>query len=431
MLDATTLQVELKLVAELAQSGHIRALEEAITRIRTHYARDAEALKSLAFVLNTHDRFTEAASVAKQGLAVDPHHPLLHHNAARALSICGKNAESRLYSAEAARLLPGNPYLQFHLAGVQLSLGEFEEGWQRYKWFYQLPGKERELVRPTFREWKGEPVTGCTFLMVGEQGRGDEIQFLRFAIWLDQQGATVDVLVSQPLAELATSIACVRAVLTTLPSGPYDYWCHMLRMPEHTNLSLPMLPIAMPYVTAARKKIEAWKTDLQAATPRNPVKERKRIGIVWAGSPYHALDRFRSIALDTLKPLLEIPGVTWYALQKGEREHESEALENEADLHTLGPRINDFTDTLAILHSLDLLITVDTSVAHLAGAAALPVWVFVPACSDWRWLNDRTDSPWYPSMRLFRQRELGNWHPVIEEVCAALREWCDASSIAT
>jgi hypothetical protein len=196
-------------------------------------------------------------------------------------------------------------------------------------------------------------------------------------------------------------------------------------MPYHMKLDLPMLPIAMPYLAATPEKVKHWRNRIQAISPSEKHPKTKRIGIAWAGSPYHALDRFRSVRLDMLKPLFALPELAWYSVQKGDREHESEALENEFDLHTLGPAIGDFADTLAILQSLDLLITVDTSVAHLAGAAGLPVWVLVPAYSDWRWLLERTDSPWYPSMRLFRQPELGQWEQVVEEVRAALLEWCD------
>jgi hypothetical protein len=425
MLHRFGLQEGLDLVATLAKAGRTRQLNEAITQTRTRFADDPNALKALSFVLNVNDRFSDALSVAKQGLSIDPLHPLLHHNAARALGICGKVVESRPHSMEAARLLPDNPFMQFHLAGTLLSLGEYEEGWKRYGWFYKLPGKEKELVRPNFPEWDGEPVAGCRFLVVGEQGRGDEIQFIRCAEWLHQQGASVDVLVSEPIAEVAASMTGVRAVFTRLPAGPYDYWCHMLRIPYHMKLDLTQLPIAMPYLAATPGKVEHWRSRIQAISPSEKHTKTKRIGIAWAGSPFHALDRFRSVRLDLLKPLFALPQLAWYSVQKGDREHESEALENEFDLHTLGPAIGNFADTLAILQTLDLLITVDTSVAHLAGAAGLPVWVLVPAYSDWRWLLDRTDSPWYPSMRLFRQRELGRWEPVVEEVRAALLEWCD------
>ncbi|MFM0734032.1 tetratricopeptide repeat protein [Paraburkholderia sediminicola] len=428
-LDPASLQDALDLVKALATANRTRELDDVIRQTRTRFAGDVEALKSLAYVLNTNDRFSDALSVARQGLALDPHHPLLHHNAARALSIQGNLAASRQHSMEAARLLPDSPYLQFHLAGVQLGLGEFEEGWQRYRWFYALPGKAEEQIRLAFPKWNGEPVAGCQFLLVGEQGRGDEIQFLRFAEWLHRQGATVDVLVSPPIAELATSMKRVRTVFTTLPRGPYEYWCHMLRMPEHMKLDLPMLPIAMPYLTATPGKVRRWQTHIDAISRSKTQAKNKHIGVVWAGSPHHALDRFRSVRLDALKPLFSLAATTWYSVQKGDRENESKDLANHYDLHTLGPVIDDFADTLAILNTLDLLITVDTSVAHLAGAAGLPVWVLVPACPEWRWLTDRTDSPWYPSMRLFRQRKLGEWGPVIEEVRRALCEWRAAPAV--
>ncbi|NPT54037.1 tetratricopeptide repeat protein [Paraburkholderia elongata] len=153
MLDPASPQDVLDLIAALAKAGDNRELDEAIRQARTRFADNADTLNSLAYVLNTHDRFSEALSVARQGLVIDPQHPFLHHNAASALSITGNVADSRPHSIEAARLLPDNPYLQFHLAGVQLVLGEFEEGWKRYRWFYELPGTENERIRPDFPEW--------------------------------------------------------------------------------------------------------------------------------------------------------------------------------------------------------------------------------------------------------------------------------------
>lgn len=251
-LKPSSLQDALDLIVALAKARRTRSLATAITQIRTRFGHSAEALKSLSYVLNTHDFFNEALSVARQGLAIDPHHPLLHHNAARALSMQGKLADSRPHSLEAARLLPDNPYLQFHLAGVQLGLGEFEDGWRRYRSFYEIPGNQGQLVHPPFPQWKGEPLAGCQFLVVGEQGRGDEIQFIRFAEWLHRKGAIVDVLVSEPIARLAASMRTVRSVFTSIPPGPYDYWSHMLKIPGHIKLDLAMLPCSMPYLAQTR-----------------------------------------------------------------------------------------------------------------------------------------------------------------------------------
>jgi hypothetical protein len=360
--------------------------------------------------------------VARQGLDIDPQRAKLHHYAAHALSVRGMAAEAMIHSREAVRLAPADPINQIQLACLELSGGNFSKGWARHNIFYTTPLARATRVFPNFPVWNGEPVDGCRFLLVGEQGRGDEIQLIRFAEWLHQQGAIVDVMVSQPIAGIAASMTGIRSVLTSMPAGPYEYWSHMLRMPEHMKLELPMLPITMPYIAASPDRIEHWRVQIDAVGPTR----NRRIGIVWAGGPYSALDRFRSISIEALNPLFSHPGTTWFSVQKGERERESEALSDEFDLHTLGPSIEDFTDTLAILETLDLLITVDTSVAHLAGAANLPVWVLVPAYSEWRWLAGRTDSPWYPSMRLFRQRELGEWDTVIGEVRNALQEWCGA-----
>jgi hypothetical protein len=327
---------------------------------------------------------------------------------------------------EAARLMPDSAVMHYHLACVQLASGQFKEGWTRLKAFYALPDTQSRLLTPvSFPEWNGEPVAGCQFLLVEEQGDGDKIQCIRFAEWLHRQGATVDLLVTRPVARVAATMKCIRAVYSSVsPPGPYDYWTHLLKMPEHMGLDLSTLPgCPIPYVFATPENVHRWRTRIEAASPANSHARQRRIGFVWAGRPTYVFDRFRSVRLELFKPLFAVPGTTWFSVQKGNRERESEALTDEFDIHTLGPAIGDFTDTLAILETLDLVITVDTSVAHLAGAAGRPVWVLVPAYFEWRWLVGRTDSPWYPSMRLFRQRELGNWEPVIEEVRMALQEW--------
>jgi hypothetical protein len=230
--------------------------------------------------------------------------------------------------------------------------------------------------------------------------------------------------VHPPLAKLAADATAFRAAFATQPQGRYDYWSRMSKMPEHMNLDISMLPIAMPYVAAKSEKIQYRQTYLDRLLPTD-VPKKPRIGLIWAGNPEYGFDRYRSMNLDMLRPLLLNSGVRWFSLQKGSLERAGETLADEFDFHTLGPVVRNFSDTLAIIQTLDLVITVDTSVAHLAGAAGQPVWVLLPTCADWRWMIDRTDSPWYPSMRLFRQRELGQWGPVVDEVRYALREWCD------
>jgi hypothetical protein len=195
-------------------------------------------------------------------------------------------------------------------------------------------------------------------------------------------------------------------------------------MPEHMKLDLPMLPRATSYLRAEPAQAQRWQNRLDvicAADARGPL--GKRVGIVWAGNPAYGLDRYRSIPLREWLPVLQQAGVQWFALQKGEAQNEAVARRADIRMHRLGPEIGTFADTLAIVQSLDLVITVDTAVAHLAGACGTPVWVLVPTFTDWRWMTERDDSPWYPSARLFRQRELGRWDTVLDEVARALRDF--------
>lgn len=420
-LDHSAVQDGLDLVAALARVQRTALLDEAVTQIRTWHAANVGALEALCLELYRIDRFADLLNVSRQGLDIDPQCGMLHLYAAHALSVRGRVEEAGVHMREAARIMPDDLVIRCQLGCLELALGDFKAGWALHNAIYTSPFARATRLFPDFPVWNGEPVADCRFLVVGEQGCGDEIQLIRFVDWLHQQGATVDVLVSQPVARIAASMTGVRSVFTALPPGPYEYWSHMMRMPEHMKLDLPMLPIVMPYLVAGPDMLDLWRPRIEAISPEPNHKKRKRIGIVWAGGPHSALDRFRSVRFDAFRPLFTVPGITWFSVQKGEREHESEGLANEFDIHTLGPAIEDFADTLAILETLDLVITVDTSVAHLAGAAGRPVWVLVPAYFEWRWLVGRTDSPWYPSMRLFRQQELGKWEPVIEEVRAALQ----------
>jgi hypothetical protein len=190
------------------------------------------------------------------------------------------------------------------------------------------------------------------------------------------------------------------------------------------KLELPMLPLATAYLQAKPAAVQRWRDRLDALGPVTAQGSvTKRVGIVWAGNPAYALDRYRSIELQQWRPFLEQPGVRWFSLQKGEAQHDAAALSEGIDMHVLGPEIHDFMDTLAIIQSLDLVVTVDTAVAHLAGACGTPVWVLVPTFTDWRWMAERADSPWYPSMRLFRQRELNQWEAVLADIAQALQEY--------
>lgn len=429
LLDPGSVSDAQALIAALSKAGRDTQIDALVAQLRTRFATDATSLERVAFALNGVHRFKDAVSVAQQGIGVDPKNAWLHHNASYACNMLGDFAQMRLHTIEAANLLPDHPRMQFNLAAMQLRLGDFERGWKQYRWHEALP-ENHDLVRPSFPEWKGQPVAGSRFLLIGEQGLGDQLQFLRMADWLNRLGATVDVWVDVPLGDLARGAMGVHAAWTTLPSGRYDYWCRMTRLPEYMRLDESMLPIAMPYLSVEASRVERWRKRLDAMAGNDAHnKRKKRVGLVWAGNPAYGLDRYRSIPLSRLQSMLELPGVTWFSLQLGRAQDEAGALPAHMGMQMLGQEIGSFDDTLAIFQSLDLVITVDTAVAHLAGAAGQPVWVLLPTCTDWRWMIERTDSPWYPSARLFRQRELDQWEPVLDDVLAALREFVDDTRV--
>ncbi|MFM0670047.1 tetratricopeptide repeat protein [Paraburkholderia sediminicola] len=422
-LDSTHLADALELIAALSRAQRGAEIDGVLAELRARFADDASALQQVAFALNGVERFRDAISVAIDGFGVDPHNGWLHHNASFAFNMLGDFPSMHAHAVEAARLMPDHPLMQFNLAAAQLRAGDYENGWKQYRWHEALP-ENHDLVRPAYPEWQGERVTGRRFLLVGEQGLGDQLQFLRMAEWLHRRGAQVDVWVEAPLGEVARRAAGVHAAWITAPPGPYDYWCRMLRMPEHMKLDLPMLPLATSYLRAEPAQMQRWQNRLDALDPpdaRGPL--GKRVGIVWAGNPAYGLDRYRSIPLRQWLPVLQQTGVQWFALQKGEAQNEAVAWCADIGMHRLGPEIGTFADTLAIVQSLDLVITVDTAVAHLAGACGTPVWVLVPTFTDWRWMTERDDSPWYASARLFRQRELGSWDTVLDEVARVLRDF--------
>ncbi len=281
-LDSSALQDELDLIAALALAKRTALLDVAVAQARMRHAANAEALEALCLALYRIDRFGDMLGVARQGLKVDPQRVMLHHYAAHSLSVCGRALEAMVHSRDAVRLTPDDPAMQSQLAHLELSQGDYKNGWQRRKAYYTTSLARHTAVFPSFPVWNGEPVSGCRFLLVGEAGRGDEIQFIRFAEWLHQQGAIVDALVSEPIAEIAASMTGVRSVLTRIPPGPYDYWSHMMRMPEHMKLELPTLPIVMPYIAASRHKLDHWRVRIEAAsslaeTKRKP-ENRCRVG---------------------------------------------------------------------------------------------------------------------------------------------------------
>ncbi len=292
--------------------------------------------------------------------------------------------------------------------------GRSREAWPHHEFRWGYPPLVRLRAGFPKPAWSGQDLRGKTILLRAEQGLGDTVQFLRYAPWLKCLGATVIARVQAPLIRLAKGCYGVDRILDKdEPTPDWDFYCHPMSLPAVFGTELDTIPSHGPYLRVDSDVQREW-------APRFPATDRLRVGLVWAGSPEHQRDLHRSLPLSALSGLLSLEGVEFYSLQKGPAVDELVRAEVGRRVQNLSADLADFSDTAAVIERLDLVISVDTSVAHVAGALGRPVWMMIPAPADWRWMNDRADSPWYPSMRLFRQSERGQWGSVAAEITAAL-----------
>ena len=390
---------------------------EAVTtchRVLALRPDDPEALRTLGVALAALDRLEESEAALRQALALLPAEASGYHNLAVTLQAQHRPVEALAVLDLAAALDPGNAQIHHQRATILLRLGRFAEGWEAYEWRFQI-GQTSD-VHAKFADralWRGEPLDGRTILLMPEQGFGDAIQFVRYAALVAARGGRVLLGVEPPLARLWAGLPGVAALVPlgeALP--PFDVYCPLLSLPRVFETDLASLPAAIPYLTADAGSVSHWRQLLGHGAPG------LRVGIVWAGNPAHPTDQQRSLPLAALAPLWDLPGIVWFSLQVGPQ---AAALGPGAKLVNLAPQLTDFAETAAAIMALDLVIAADTAVAHLAGALGKPVWVLLPSIADWRWLVTGESSPWYPTMRLFRQDARRSWQPVIAAVVAALQ----------
>lgn len=361
------------------------------------------------------DRQAEALASAERALALEPALLDAHLVLARALDEQGEPERARERFEEALRLAPEAEAAHCVFATHLLLRGDLARGLAEQEWHWR--GESALLEQRyggTWPLWDGEP--GRRLLVVHEQGIGDTIQMVRYLPALRARAAHVTLICAPELLPLLRAVAGADDVLprgAVLDVARYDAYVRMMSLPRLLGTTLETIPAEAPYLQPDPALVEAWSVPLaQLPAPR--------IGLTWAGNPLHSNDRERSIPLAAFAPLREIPGLSWIALQKGERADEP-APEGLA-LERLGPSLADLAQTAAVVAQLDLVVTVDTAVAHLAGALGRPVWMLVARRPDWRWLLDRDETPWYPTMRLFRRRARESWGEAIGRLCEALRE---------
>jgi Flp pilus assembly protein TadD len=380
-----------------------------------------QALSNLGISLQAQGFLVQAVACFRLAIDLSPDFADAHNNLGFALLEQGRLDEATACISEAVRLRPGFPDAHHNLAITRLMRGEMEAGWSELEWRWRTPQlirHRRDFAQP---QWRGEAAEGQTLLIHAEQGFGDTLQFCRYATLAAARGLKVIMEVPKPLVRLLRSVAGVDLVVSRgedLP--PFDLHCPMLSMPLALGTTLATIPDGEPYLHAEKAFVVDWRTRLSVLGQQGP-----RIGLVWAGNGALRADRRRSIDPVRLAPLFHLPGLRLFSLQKA-----GPPAPDGFPVTDLMQEVEDFADTAALIANLDLVISVDTAVAHLAAAMGKPVWLLNRFDTDWRWLVGRRDSPWYPSLRIYRQSDPGDWDPVVAEVARDLAGLVSQSATA-
>ena len=374
----------------------------------------AEAHVNRAIALHDLDRPAEALASCDRALALRADHAEAHFNRGNALRELNRHAEALEAYERAIAIDPGHASAHWNLADCRLLLGDFAGGWREYEWRWRL--RQRAHGRRDFAQplWLGEqPLEGRTILLHAELGLGDALQFCRYVPRVAALGATVLLEVQAGLVPLLGSLTGVYEVLprgATLPA--FDYHCPLMSLPLAFRTDAATIPATIPYLKSDPARVAAWQRRLG---PR----KQPRVGVAWSGSRALANDK-RSMRLSDFLPLLA-EGIEWISLQKEVAADEANKLASITGLRHFGDELGDFADTAALIELVDLVVTVDTSVTHVAGALGKEVWILLPyGTHDWRWQLGREDSPWYPNARLFRQPAPGDWGSVVGRVAGEL-----------
>ncbi len=395
------------------------AMEEAAAQFQKALALRgdyAEALYNLGGVRHEQGRLPEAMAAYRETLTLRPDHYKACNNLAKAHQDQGDIAAAIDWYGRALSVKPDYGEARFNLSTARLLNGDYLEAWEDYEWRFRRSDWQRVYPRRLDQpRWKGEPFPGKTLFVHCEQGFGDMFQFVRYLPLVKARGGEV-LLETRPAAlPLFEGLAGVDRLLPFSPEGPpaveFDCYVPLLSLPGIFRTTLETVPREIPYLNPDPAKVRHWGARV--------ISEKLRVGLVWAGT---ATDPRRASPLAWFAPFSCIEGLSIYGLQKGPAADRmaQEGLPPGMVMVNLGPELSDFSDTAAVIEQLDVLVTIDTSVAHLAGAMGKPVYLLLPDRPDWRWMLDRADSPWYPTMRLFRQETPGDWGPPLTRIARRL-----------
>ena len=370
----------------------------------------ASMLSNLGNVLWQMLRFEESAAAFRRALELEPTRPETLHNQGLLLHSMGDHAGAADCFTRSLAAKPKVVDVQWDRSLTFLAMGDFERGWVEYEVRWRLGHNPPR--RFPFPLWEGQESPRLTLLVHHEQGLGDTIQFCRYLSPLARRMGRL-VFETQPeLARLLRSLPGVEIVAAGQDVPRCDYQVPLLSLPRWFKTDLTNIPAEIPYLAAP--------AGTTAPVLRRPAGTKLAVGIVWAGKSTHNNDKNRSTTLERFLALADIPGVALYSLQKGLRSPDLESLGAQALVQDLGSQFDDFAETAALLPQFDLMVSVDTAIAHLAGAVGIPTFVLLPFTPDWRWLGRREDTPWYPTLRLFRQPKPMDWDTVFAQVRAAI-----------
>lgn len=392
---------------------------EATARLERALALDLENRlyhRNACEIYRVQSRLDEALQAALSAIRIAPEDPTAHYNHAVIRYDRLELDQALPAIRRALALQPQNAAAHFELAEALLLSGQFEEGWKEYEWRFDLANAPL-LLPPNNRPlWDGKAMKHGTLLLIGDQGFGDTIQFCRYIPLVRARCPNIVAAASKEMQPILRRQGVERISDRWQDVPAFDAFCSLSGLPRIFGTTLSNIPAPIPYLAADPENVTRWRTRLDRLVPQN----YRRIGLVWAGRPTHGNDFNRSMRLKQLAPLTNLPNTAFVSLQMGPAQAEIGGYFGTAPLINLGAEISDFTDTMAILDGLDRLIAVDTSVAHLAGAMGKPVSVLLPFAPDWRWLMGRSDSPWYPTMRLHRQDRPGEWGSAIAKMLVLL-----------
>ncbi len=392
--------------AYLSRKQYEPALE-AFRRATEIDPRSAEAATGLGSTLLMLGQLDQAIEELERAIALDPRNAKARCCLAGTLEQQDRDEEALAAFDESLAIDPNSAETHYYRSFWLLSQGRFEEGWREYDW--RLKCNDFKLRSYDAPVWDGSPLDGRSLMVLAEQGLGDTLHFVRYLNLLKREGEIVNFDIHPELVSLlqASGFTGVIARGSELPRC--ELRVPLISLPGLLGTTLETIPCQVPYLAADPRSLKNWRARL-------PRENAFKVGIVWQGNPSYPFDRRRSIPLEAFAPLVEIPGVQLYSLQKGLGVEQLQSAGERMRIVDLGSSLESFLDTAAVACNLDLVISCDTAVAHLAGGLALPVWLALPKTGEWRWLKGRSDSPWYPTMRLFRQPRLGDWASVFERM---------------